>query len=334
MGNGDDGGSILTPLILLGGLFGLGYVYRKELKLEDFYEDIADRLKHYGLWPFDPIDCTKTCGPNEHLNAATCTCIPNTCTKTCTAPLVLDSNCNCVNNTPQGGTTVFAASADWGSGRNNTWSKVTAIMKKFSPKFVVYPGDFSYTKPADFQKVVNAMKPAVNLGANGNHDGGSYASLFDSYSNNVASVGNCSIMLLNTESGSSAVSFAKANLSKMTNKWKIVAFHKPIYTAKSDHGPESSMKPLIPEFQKAGIHLVLQGHNHIYNRFVKTGGVTYMVVGNGGEGAYSNGSTCSGCPALAKKSSSMGALIVEAGSTSMTCKFINVNNGVEDQWTI
>ena len=337
MANGDDDGGLLVPL-MFAGAFVLGYVYRKELNLEAFYDDVTAFLKAHNLWPFDPVECTKTCLPNEHLQAVNCTCVPNICTKTCPTGQHIDSNCQCVNDGGGGsgtGNTIGAFAGDWGAGRNSNWQKVVAVMNKFHPNFIGYSGDLSYTNPNDFKKVIDALKPAISLGANGNHDGGSYASLFSSYSNSVANVGNCSIMLLNTENGSSAISYARSNFNKMTNKWKIVVFHKPIYTIKSDHGPdEGKIKALVPDFVSHGIQLVVQGHNHNYQRFAKTNGVTYVVAGTGGESHYPIGGNCSVCPSIVKTSGSFGALIGNFGASTANMQFVNTNNSVEDSFTL
>lgn len=60
------------------------------------------------------------------------------------------------------------------------------------------------------------------------------------------------------------------------NKWKIVFFHHPVYTTQTrafgidvGHGPnEKGQNPFYgPAFDRAGIDLVIQSHNHIYERF-------------------------------------------------------------------
>ena len=49
--------------------------------------------------------------------------------------------------------------------------------------------------------------------------------------------------------------------------WMIVFFHKPIYTSKSHHDSYEQFGNIYhPLFDKYGIDLVLQGHNHAYER--------------------------------------------------------------------
>jgi 3D (Asp-Asp-Asp) domain-containing protein len=91
-------------------------------------------------------------------------------------------------------------------------------------------------------------------------------------------------------------------------KWIVVVFHEPIYTSKSDHPPdENGIKDtVLPLIDKYHVDLVLQGHNHNYQRtfpmaadqvterapdsnYVSPKGTMYMVIGTGGQDNYSLG---------------------------------------------
>jgi predicted phosphodiesterase len=236
------------------------------------------------------------------------------------------------------GTLVFAAAGDWGSGRNGNWQKVVAQMATQKPSVVLVPGDMSYSGGVGkWKPVTDAIKkiPAKVFGAQGNHDDSSYGSTFDAYSNSVTTVGNVSFMSLNANSGASAVTYARANFSKMTAKWKVVFFHQPAVSTSSSHGQDKTMAGLIPDFEKAGVQIVIGAHNHIYLRYVKTNGVTYFVSGLGGESPYPIGSNCGGCPAIAKSfNSTFGFVIFSASPTSCTGQFIDFNGKVIDTFTI
>ena len=226
----------------------------------------------------------------------------------------------------------FAAAGDWGSGRNNRWQSVVSAMEKLKPSAVLVPGDMSYTNVAGFKKVTDAIKKfgAKVYGANGNHDGGGYATLFDGYSNSVVNVGQMSIMLLDTEKSSASVTFGKANLSKMSGK-KIIVFHKPIYTSPSDHSPdEGKIGALVPEFEKAKVNLVIQAHNHNYQRFSPKNGVTYTVVGTGGEGLYKLKGSGSGV--VKQDDKTFGFLYGKVVSSVLQCKFISTSGATVDSF--
>ncbi len=65
--------------------------------------------------------------------------------------------------------------------------------------------------------------------------------------------------------------FAVTDLEKANNNssidWIIVMFHKPIYSSLSSHSQEYIIREKYqPIFDKYGVDIVLQGHNHIYDR--------------------------------------------------------------------
>jgi predicted phosphodiesterase len=66
-------------------------------------------------------------------------------------------------------------------------------------------------------------------------------------------------------------------------RMSIVYFHRPIYTV-GDHSPALNLRErLVPILERHDVPLVLQGHNHAYERFEKNG-ITYLVAGGGGSG--------------------------------------------------
>lgn len=322
---------LLTDLLILGGIGTVGYVYRDE---------ITQFLKDNNLWPFP--DGQQPCPSGTVLTTAGCKPPPGGCTKVCTPPQVLNASCTCVDPVqppPTGGNIAFCAAGDWGSGKNSNWQKTVATMKTLHPNVVLVPGDTAYSGgSAKFKPVTDAIKafpehPKV-LGARGNHDSGD-ESLFNAYSNSVTTIGNTSFMALDANSTSSAISYARANFSKMTGKWKVVFFHQPAVSPSSSHGT-GGMSALKPDFDKAKIHLVIQAHNHIYARYAKTaGGVTYVMSGLGGEGPYPIGSNCSGCPQMVKSyNKGFGTFFAQTSTSSVACKFVINGGSVFDSFTI
>jgi len=66
--------------------------------------------------------------------------------------------------------------------------------------------------------------------------------------------------------------------------WKIVVMHHPVYTTAIDHPSNPNMiKKLEPIFRQYGVSIVLQGHNHIYERLMPINGITYITAGSGGK---------------------------------------------------
>ncbi|MCO6435741.1 MAG: metallophosphoesterase [Phycisphaerae bacterium] len=84
-------------------------------------------------------------------------------------------------------------------------------------------------------------------------------------------------------------------LEEHTGKWKVVFFHHPMYTHAfyaSAHRIRSVFQPI---FEARGVDLVLQGHNHLYERtypllvnrvMPEGGGVVYVTTGGGGGELY------------------------------------------------
>jgi hypothetical protein len=88
-------------------------------------------------------------------------------------------------------------------------------------------------------------------------------------------------------------------------KWIVAFYHKPIYTSPTNHEPdEAGIKNIVvPLFDKYHVDLVLQAHNHNYQRsyplkadmvtetrpdsvYQSPKGSIYMVVGTGGQDFY------------------------------------------------
>jgi len=107
------------------------------------------------------------------------------------------------------------------------------------------------------------------------------------------------ILAINTESPD--IPFISNDLKSTQSKWKIVIFHRPIYTSPGEHAPDEAeiRDKVVPLFDQYHVNLVLQGHNHNYQRSyplnygsgddkpkVVASGTTYIVAGTGGESHY------------------------------------------------
>lgn len=71
------------------------------------------------------------------------------------------------------------------------------------------------------------------------------------------------------------------------DRWTVVVFHYPVYSPGTEHGSTESFHPWVPKlFQKRGVDLVLNGHDHIYSASKKLKGIRYVVTGGGGAPIY------------------------------------------------
>jgi hypothetical protein len=73
-------------------------------------------------------------------------------------------------------------------------------------------------------------------------------------------------------------------LSSSSAKWKVCFFHHPLYSHARFHGPDLDLrKQLEPILQQCGANLVLNGHEHVYERLKPQHGIQYFVLGSGGQ---------------------------------------------------
>jgi len=68
--------------------------------------------------------------------------------------------------------------------------------------------------------------------------------------------------------------------------WTVAVFHQPAFSC-SFHGSTPEVdEAWVPLFARGGVDLVLNGHDHAYERFAPIDGVTYVVDGSGGADLY------------------------------------------------
>lgn len=73
-------------------------------------------------------------------------------------------------------------------------------------------------------------------------------------------------------------------LGRSRAHWKIAFFHHPLYSSGKTHGPDLKLRAqLEPLFVKHGVQLVLNGHEHFYERLKPHQGVQYFISGAAGK---------------------------------------------------
>lgn len=70
-------------------------------------------------------------------------------------------------------------------------------------------------------------------------------------------------------------------------RWKIAVFHHPAYSCANHGSTEEVVDEWVPLFEEGNVDLVLNGHDHNYQRFVADEGPDYVVTGGGGAKLYS-----------------------------------------------
>ena len=112
--------------------------------------------------------------------------------------------------------------------------------------------------------------------------------------------GNIHVVVLDTEQdyedGSTQNNWLKNDLQNTDRRWIVAAFHKPAYSS-GPHGSKQSVQDeIVPVLEYYGVDVVLNGHDHSYERTcpikddacttIDDGGVVYFVTGGAGAPLY------------------------------------------------
>jgi acid phosphatase type 7 len=91
--------------------------------------------------------------------------------------------------------------------------------------------------------------------------------------------------------GSEQAAWLAEDLARSTKPWKIAYAHRPPFSS-GHHGSSAAFRAYFhPILAKYGVQLVLNGHEHNYERIKPQDGVTYVVTGGGGRGTRSVGTS-------------------------------------------
>ena len=195
----------------------------------------------------------------------------------------------------------FGVLGDFGTGDRNQYQMGAEMLKlhdRFKYQTVVLVGDNLYgsERPQDFAKKFELpYKPLLDRGVKffaslGNHDSREqrYYKLFNMggklyYTFNPAP----EVRFFALESSypvPEQIKWLEDELKKSTSKWKIVYFHHPLYSSGDRHGSDLRLREVLePLFIKYNVSVVLTGHDHLYERVKPQHGITYFVVGAGGQ---------------------------------------------------
>lgn len=116
-------------------------------------------------------------------------------------------------------------------------------------------------------------------------------------------------------SGSVQAQWLHSKLDSATSRWKIAYFHHPPYSSGSRHGSSTVMQW---PFKAWGVHAVLAGHEHFYERLYQDS-VTYFVNGLGGKQIYTFGTTLAA--SQFRYNANFGAMLIQADSERLDFRF-------------
>ncbi len=101
------------------------------------------------------------------------------------------------------------------------------------------------------------------------------------------------VVALNTEcsniggctSGTPMYNWMRADLAANPTTCSLVFTHHPRFSS-GEHGSDATLNDLWLGMQSSGVDIYLAGHDHTYERFTPSGGLTQFVVGTGGSSLY------------------------------------------------
>jgi len=101
------------------------------------------------------------------------------------------------------------------------------------------------------------------------------------------SIGSADLFILdaNNVESSRQRSWLENALERSDASWLIAAFHHPAFSCSKHGSTDAVVDDWVPLFEEHGVDLVLNGHDHNYQRF-RHAGVTYIVTGGGGAPLY------------------------------------------------
>jgi len=196
------------------------------------------------------------------------------------------------------GSVKFAVIGDTGTGDKHQLAvakQLTATRAEFPFEFVVMVGDNIYggNSARDYdKKFALPYKPLLDAGikfyaALGNHDDPSerYYKPFnmngERYYTFKPADGVRFFALDSNYIDEKQLKWLDDQLATSGSEWKIAFFHHPPYSSGETHGSDETLRTqLEPRFVKAGVNIVLTGHEHFYERVKPQKGIAYFITGS------------------------------------------------------
>ncbi len=114
--------------------------------------------------------------------------------------------------------------------------------------------------------------------------------------------------------------------------FRVIVFHQPAYSCGAEHGSTRAViRRWVPILERHRVALVLNGHEHDYQRFTSAAGVTYVVTGGGGKRLYPILRSCSGVPTRQAWAVRHHFVAVEVRRRSLSLTAVAENGSVLDR---
>jgi 3',5'-cyclic AMP phosphodiesterase CpdA len=195
----------------------------------------------------------------------------------------------------------FSVLGDFGTGERPQYQLAEQMAKLhawFKYDLVVLVGDNIYgaERPQDFQKKFEIpYKPLLDAGVKfygslGNHDAREqrYYKLFNMEGKLYYTISPRPHVRFfafeSTYPEPEQIRWLEKELAASNEDWKIVFFHHPLYSSGDRHGSDVRLREVLePLFLEHNVSVVLNGHDHFYERVKPQKGIAYFVVGSGGQ---------------------------------------------------
>jgi predicted MPP superfamily phosphohydrolase len=195
----------------------------------------------------------------------------------------------------------FCVLGDFGTGGRPQYQLAEEMAKlhgRFKYDLVVTVGDNLYgsERPQDFRKKFEIpYKPLLDAGVKfyaslGNHDSREqrFYKLFNMEGKlyyTFSPKPNIRFFAFDsTYPEPEQIRWLEKELAASNDDWKIVFFHQPLYSSGDRHGSDFQLREVLePLFLKYNVSVVLNGHDHFYERVKPQKGIVYFVVGSGGQ---------------------------------------------------
>lgn len=146
-------------------------------------------------------------------------------------------------------------------------------------------GDNFYPRGAVVPSFVAELPPVKVYPAFGNHDIAALSQQLELWNAQLyynVRLGSIEVFVLYSEAFTSGQRYwLDQALGASTAPWKVVLLHRPLFSSGFYGNHRSLNQALVPLLERHGVHLVLAGHEHHYER-LESNGVTYVITGGGG----------------------------------------------------
>lgn len=154
-------------------------------------------------------------------------------------------------------------------------------------------------------------------------------------------IGAWRVVSINTGRGhpeSDLIERVRRNLARDRHRCDLAFFHHPAFSSGSEHGSDDRMRDLWAMLQHAGVDVVLNGHEHSYERFAQLdaegrpnagSGMREFVVGTGGARLYELGAGIRG--SQSRIDDRHGLLRMRLRARSYVWKFVSVAGSTLDR---